>query len=299
MNIAFIAKFSSWSYDEQNYASALERLGHNVYRVDDRYSLKDLMGMFEGPLAVEPDLVIWFKFNVPGGRELREFFKKKNIPTVCWVFDLYWDYGREGRLLTSEAFKADYVFTTDGGHDKEFKQIGINHQCVRQGIDKNGCHLLPFQAKDDVIFVGSENYLNKNRTLQLGFIMNTYKDKFRWYGKFNTNEVRNEALNDLFAKTKIVIGDSVYSPYYWSNRVVETLGRGGFLIHQEVEGLKEEYPDLVTYPRGDYTELKRLIDYYMTHEDERRAIIVKNHEHVKKHYLMEHKCQELLNKLAL
>jgi spore maturation protein CgeB len=91
------------------------------------------------------------------------------------------------------------------------------------------------------------------------------------------------------------VGDSVYSPYYWSNRVVETLGRGGFLIHQDVPGLKEEFPFLVTYTKGDIVELKDLVEYYLVHEEERQDILKKNFEWVRERYTMKHKCQEILN----
>ena len=116
---------------------------------------------------------------------------------------------------------------------------------------------------------------------------------FKWFGRKNTDELRGENLNEIYAKTKIVVGDSVYSPYYWSNRVVETLGRGGFLIHRDVPGIKEEYPDLVTYD-GTMEDLLKKIDYYLSHEEERQEIIRKNFEHVRDHYTMDKKCEELI-----
>ncbi len=120
---------------------------------------------------------------------------------------------------------------------------------------------------------------------------------FKWFGRYSTNEIRGLPLNELYSQTKIVVGDSVYSPHYWSNRVVETLGRGGFLIHREVEGLKEVYPDLVTYD-GTYDDLMKKIDYYLAHEDERREIIKKNFERVRDYYTMDKQCQKLLNYIS-
>jgi spore maturation protein CgeB len=113
-----------------------------------------------------------------------------------------------------------------------------------------------------------------------------------WIGKNDANEMRGTALNYLYAKTKVVVGDSVISPNYWSNRVVETLGRGGFLIHKEVEGIKEEYPYLVTYT--DYGDLKAKITYYLAHDDERMEIIKKNYEWVLNNYTCDKKCAELI-----
>lgn len=94
-----------------------------------------------------------------------------------------------------------------------------------------------------------------------------------------------------------MIGDSVYSPNYWSNRVVETLGRGGFLIHREVEGLSKEYPDLVTYEKDNYEDLKNKIKFYLLNYDKRYEIIQKNFDWVKNNYTIEHKIKELCQNL--
>jgi len=285
MKIAIIGKFIKL-HDEEYIARSFESLGHEVARINQHLSKYEI---FESLDYHKPDLVIWTKLSVGEPKDIREFCKK--FKTVCWVFDLYFGYQRESRLNTP-AFTADYVFTTDGGHDEQFKSKGINHKCVRQGIYKDECVLYPFKdIEHEVVFVGSDNPYNTERNNTIKQL--SLKHKISWFGRFNTNEIRGLDLNELYSKSRIVIGDSVYSPYYWSNRVVETLGRGGFLIHKEVEGLKEEYPYLVTYK--DLDDLKSKIEYYKNNEDERREIIIKNYEWVRDNYTMDKKCQELLN----
>lgn len=288
MKIAFIAKFSTRSKDEENYAKTFEELGHEVFRIDERHVVDQMVGYIE---TIQPDFILWFKLSVAQPKELRERLRK--YKTVCWVFDLYWGYSREYRLTTHPAFTADIVVSTDGG-EHPWSSIGINHHCIRQGIYKDDCFLAEGNPEDTIILVGSENAGNRDRTLAISSLQLHYGERFKWYGRHDTNEVRGNDLNSLYATNKIIVGDSVFSPYYWSNRVVETLGRGGFLIHQEVSGLKEEYPYLVTYPRGNFDELKRLIDYYSTHEKERKEIVEKNFKWVKDHYLMEEQCKKLL-----
>jgi hypothetical protein len=291
MKISFIGKFKNF-HDEEYIAQSFELLGHEVQRVHESYLTSDI---YEAIDRFNPDIVLWTKLMVAEPGKVREHMKK--YKTVCWVFDLYWGYEREFRLTTHPAFTADYVFTTDGGHEEDFKRVKINHKCVRQGIFHTECTLVPGTPKDMVIFVGSDNAMNSPRQKQLAFIEDTYGDKFKWYGRLDTNEVRGMQLNQLYADNKIVVGDSVYSPNYWSNRVVETLGRGGFLIHREVPGLKEEYPYLVTY-NGELGDLKEKIDYYLAHEDERVNIVNKNIEWVKERYTMDKKCKELLNYIS-
>lgn len=286
--IAFIGKFRRL-HDEEYIARSFEQIGCDVFRVEESLLSHQMIGLIE---EYNPDLVLWTKLKVPEPKRIVEAFKE--YKTVSWVFDLYWNYDRQNQLINHPAFKAKYVFTTDGGNDNRFKQIGLNHRCVRQGILKEECLLVKGTPEDVIVFVGSDNILNGERQKKLSFLEQEYGAKFKWYGKFNTNELRGLDLNNLYANSKIIIGDSVYSPYYWSNRVVETLGRGGFLIHRDVEGIKEEYPYLVTYD-GTNEDLKAKIDYYLTHEEERQEIIKKNFEWVRDNYTMDKKCQDLLN----
>lgn len=282
--IAFIGKFNRL-WDEEYIARSFEMLGCTVIRLqEDRMTPHEIIESLE---FTKPDIVMWTKLMVPQPEKVRDYCMK--YITVCWVFDLYFNYVREYRLTSHPAFTADYVFTTDGGNDERFKKLGINHKCVRQGIYSEECHLVPHrEIEHEIIFVGSLNphYPERNELIkELGAEV---------FG--NKEEVRGMALNELYASTRIVIGDSYPSKRYWSNRIVETLGRGGFLIHKEVEGLKEEYPYLVTYT--DKEDLKRKIEYYKEYEAERRLIIKQNHRWVANHYTMDRKCREILNYIS-
>lgn len=292
MKISIIGKFKRL-YDEEYIARSFEMLGHTVQRIEERLITHQIVGLID---EFNPDVVLWTKLMVVEPHKVREALRK--YKTVCWVFDLYFDYEREFRIKTHPAFTADYVFTTDGGHQERFKSVGINHQCVRQGIFKEDCYIADGTPEDTIVFVGSDNVYNQQRNKQISVIQQRFGDKFKWYGRFDTNEVRNGDLNILYSKSKIVIGDSVYSPHYWSNRVVETLGRGGFLIHQEVEGLKECYPHLVTYKRGDFDDLCAKINYYLAHEEERLDIVRKNFEWVKENYTCDKQCQKILDYIS-
>lgn len=283
MKILFIGKFKHL-HDEEYIARSFESLGHDVIRLEQS---SDSMSVHRKIITSKPDVVLFTKYIAD--KYVKDAFEKGKewgMKTVCWLFDLYWGYTREFRLKNDNYFKADYVFTTDGG-DHDWKSMGINHHVVRQGIYSSECVLLPFdEIKHDIVFVGTENPLYTERTKMVREL------NADWYGRKNSDQLRGMALNELYASTRVVIGDSYYSPHYWSNRVVETLGRGGFLIHRDVPGIKEEYPDLVTYD-GTIEDLRAKIEYYKEHEDERREIISKNFNHVKNNYTMDKKCNEL------
>ena len=294
MKIAFIGKFQKL-HDEEYIARSFEMLGHEVLRLSESFNLEHIT---EQIINYRPKFVLYTKLN--NGGNIKQFMEKMrayNIKTVCWVFDLYWGYPREFRLKSPQ-FKADYMFSTDGGNQEKFESIGINHFCVRQGIYKDECFISEGEPTIDVAFVGSENPLYEERTKKVQEVFSWFPNA-KWFGRRNTDEVRGTKLNDLYATVKIVIGDSVYSPNYWSNRVVETLGRGGFLIHQEVPGLKEEYPYLVTYKKGDTEDLRKKIEFYLKNNKKREELRKKNFEWVRDNYTMDKKCAELLKLMNL
>lgn len=287
MKIVILGKFQKL-HDEEYIARSFESIGHDVLRIPEYMSIEDTYNRI---VEFRPKFVLYFKLNNLGNiKEFLKNLKAFNIKTVCWVFDLYIGYAREFRL-NAPAFKADYFFSTDGGHENEFKEKELNHRLLRQGVYKEECYMEHWNRKG-IVFVGSDNPLYQYRNEMLSSLK---EFGVKWHGRFNTDEVRGRELNQLYGESEIVIGDSVYSPYYWSNRVVETLGRGGFLIHPEIEGIKDEYPYLVTYKHGDFEDLKSKIRYYLTHPEEREEIRQKNFDFVKNNYTMDKKCRLLID----
>ena len=296
MKIGLIGKFQRL-HDEEYIARSFEMLGHKVVRIQSDESFM-LDSIFNQIMDERPDIVIYGKLNLQG--DTKKFIKQLkfyDIKAVCWIFDLYIGYPREFRLNAPQFKDADILVSTDGGHNKEFLEKGINHKCVRQGIYKPECFVVDKPKIRDVAFVGSPNALYDYRQNMLDFVKANYSS-FKWFGQKDTNEIRGTRLNDLYGETKVIVGDSVYSPYYWSNRVVETLGRGGFLIHPNVEGIKQEYPHLVTYEYKNFDDLKTKIDYYLAHDDEREELRKKNFEWVRDNYTMDKKCAQLISLLS-
>lgn len=289
MNIAFVGKFQNL-HDEEYIARSFEMLGHQVTRISQALSPPNIEEMIA---SKDHDIVLFTKWNYHN--YLERILSEHT--TVCWVFDLFFDYVREKYVPNLNYFRADYVFSTDGGHEEKWKKYGINHKCIRQGIYREECYLSTVDNYEyEVVFVGSQNIHFTKRNKLMEKLEDRYN--FHWFGRNNTEEIRGKDLNDLYAETKVVVGDSVYSPHYWSNRVVETLGRGGFLIHQDVPGLKEEYPYLVTYERGNQQDLFDKIDYYLENDAERKEIVLKNFKWVRDNYTMEKKCAKLLNETS-
>lgn len=264
MKIFYIGKFLKPWATESYVAHALQERGAEVFKREytETMTLSNLISQVE---KHQPDFVLFSKVTSPVFKDFIDWCKASGILTVTWLWDLYWGY----RPAAPVQFTADMLFTTDGGHEDRWETIGANHKVLRQGIHEPEHVIYPFNPSHNLAFVGLPDYYARRRELTR-WLKRTYSSSIQWH-----NTTRGLALNRLLSETKIIVGDSYPSPKYWSNRVYEILGRGGFLLFPETEGLEEEFTDgvhYVSYKRGDYEHLRNRISYYLSHDDEREQI---------------------------
>jgi spore maturation protein CgeB len=70
---------------------------------------------------------------------------------------------------------------------------------------------------------------------------------------------------------------------YWSDRVPEVTGRGGFLLHPWVEGLAGQH-QILTWPMGKWDKLADLIDRYLADDHARETVAAATHsETIRRH----------------
>ena len=284
--IAFIGSFGN-KWDEEGIARSFEKIGIKILRFEENFFNPDA---FEKSVAREkPDIILFAKLKVMVGKE-RIF--TTGIPTVSWSFDLFRGLPRQTWIKTHAMFKADLVLTPDGGNDVWWRGNGINHKVLRQGLYDEYYYKADREKKYDVVFVGSR-LSNLIYRQELSIFLGKHYN-FNWVGAENTLECRGHQLNELYAESKIVIGDSVPSPNYWSNRIYEVLGRGGFLISPKVEGLEKEYEYYKHFvPYTNFENLKEKIDYFLVHPEEREKIAQAGFEQTK-NYLLTERCKEFL-----
>lgn len=208
------------------------------------------------------------KFSVD---ELFALLRQRGVRTASFHLDRYVGLnvldGREDRVGT-HPFWRNTVFSADGGNQKFFAERGVDHYWLPPGVVKRDCYNGEWR-KDlaiDVGFVGAEGYHPEYpfRGELLSFLRSVYGERFRTFQGY-----RGQALNDLYASISVVVGDSCFggADYYWSDRVPETLGRGGFLLHPASRGLS--IPGLSTFTPGNLYELQDRIDWWLAHEQER------------------------------
>lgn len=239
-----------------------------------------------------------------GETVIRGFFNKvmehAGVPIVPWLTNIFHSVmRREIELKVNPIFKSQIVFSTDGGHDERWKEMGINHRLLRQGIYEPEAYIgkKSYPTKAEIAFVGGVyEEIWPYRKQLIDELTKTYKDRFLHVGQ--RGEVRHDQLNNLCATVKIVVGDSVYSPNYWSNRVYEIIGRGGFLIMPMIDGLEKEftpYKHFVPYTFGDFEGLKEKINYFLRADEERERIRLAGFEYCKANYTYTHRVKDMLS----
>lgn len=195
--------------------------------------------------------------------------------TAAFHLDLLWGIGREHLVRSDPMFRADFVFTADGGHQAEFAEAGVNHIWLQPGVFHEDCHPGEFNPRwdCDVAFVGSvEGYHPEHghrRSLD-AFLRQRYGRRYLRVGNGRPT-VRGDDLNDLYRSAKVVVGDSLaldqVDALYWSDRIPETVGRGGLLFHPHMNAAEKDYyaswsqrSSVQWWPWGDFAALARQIE---------------------------------------
>ena len=238
------------------------------------------------------------------------------IPTVSWHLDKYTGIQRNGGLGTDTFWKTQYVFSPEGSDEAKaiFKSHGINHFYLPAGVYEPECYLAEPELKymHDIIFVGGgKQYAHSEwpyRAKLVTWLEDTYGSRFKHYG-WPDESVRGEELNKLYASAKIVIGDSLCKDfkdeYYFSDRVFETTGRGGFIIHPMIRGLEDHFNimtalepiELVVYPFNNFNKLQTVINYYLNNPYEREKVRLAGHERTKRTNTYTQRMQQMLKVL--
>ena len=305
------------SFNTENHiALTLEKLGHTVKFIqEDSIPMIDLIGSVTGS-----DLFLWTR-TWPGmmHEQYLRAIEDMGIPTASFHLDKYTGLERDGGLANGDPFwKTQYVFSPEGSDEAKriFKSHGINQFYLPAGVFEDECYIAEPEIKymHDIVFVGGgKQYAHKEwpyRAKLIQWLEDTYGPRFKHYG-WPDETIRGEELNKLYASCKIVIGDSLCKDfkdeYYWSDRVFETTGRGGFIIHPYIVGIEDNFKigsgkaqddtELLTYAFGDFDQLKWLIDHYLQHDIERLEIRNNGHNRTKRDNTYTNRMAEMLNVL--
>lgn len=293
------------SFNTENHiALTLEKLGHEINFIqEDEIEFGTLPSRVEGS-----NLFLWTR--TWKDKVLLEDLKKieaMGIPTVSYHLDKYAGIKRDGGLGVDTFWKTMYVFSPEGSVESNriFEEHGINQIYMPPAVFEDECYIASENEFDyDIVFVGGGvEYMHPEWSYRgelVQWLERTYGSRFKKVGG-RDGTVRGEDLNHLYARSKIVIGDTLCKDFtdsfYYSDRVFETTGRGGFMIHPYIPGITDHFRDrteIVLYSYGNFTQLKNLIDYYLEHEEEREEIRRKGHLRTKEQNTYTHRMQLMM-----
>jgi len=300
MKIAYIGNFRPFWSTENHVALSLEELGYEVVRLQENQTSAE--AVLETIQDAGTDLLLWTRtWGIEG--DGFGMLERVPCPSVAFHLDLYAGLERAKSIDAEPWWRCDYVFTADGGSDPFWREHGVNHHWSPPGVYGKECYLAdPDPALvQDVIFVGSYHYHREwpYRPLLIDNLRAHYGDRFTLYD--HSSGMRGHKLNVLYASARVVVGDSCClgfdHTHYWSDRIPETPGRGGFLIHPHIEGLDwffRDDRDMVFYEYNDWDGLFWKIDYYLGHPIEREQIRLAGHEKIKGYHTYVHRLRDVL-----
>lgn len=309
MRVAYIGNFVPEHSTENHVKTAWESHGHEVLRVqegepDQWEKLISNMSKFH--------LVLWTRtadLAEKAGHKTQwrmlAAAEQAGVPTVGFHLDRWWGLSREATVWEEPFFRCQYMITADGGHQAQFKSVGVNHFWLPPAVSLPQTELgVPTEEyRSQIAFVGSwrpgyhAEWTHRPELIQ--WLRDNYPQTRFWPGA-NQPGIRGEALRNLYASTDIVIGDSclVGAPCcYWSDRIPETVGRGGFLIHPHVDGIEEHYTvgdHLWTWPAGDWDALRQEIESAIASPDAVAEVREAGRAHVREHHTYERRVTQIL-----
>lgn len=293
MKIVFVGNFGVDFSSETHHVKTLQSLGHEVLCLQEGKANGE--EILENSLSCDLLVVVHTHGWVTPGLPLVEVIKqlKGKVPTLTYHLDLWLGLERQKDLETDGFYKMiDHFFCTDKLMADWFNQnTQVKGHFLPAGVFHEEVYMMDLPKVNDIIFVGSKGYHpeHKWRPKLIDWLSQTYKDRFKHFGNDGLGVVRGHELNRLYLSSKVVVGDTLCInfdyPYYLSDRVFETTGRGGFLMMPYIKGIEDLFEigkEIVTFKFGDFGDLKKKIDYYLVNDEEREKIRLAGFERTRK-----------------
>lgn len=277
--------------------------------------------------GARPDFILWTRTN--WGRDDRSAQLRfllaaahAHVPVIGYHLDIWWGLAREQEVSTEPFFCVDLLITADGGHDDRWEAANVNHVWFPPAVSApeavTGFPIDHYRSK--LAFVGNHSggyhQEHQHRHELVSWLRTNFRNECRFWPEMGQPAVRGQDLQDLYASVDVVLGDSCFAgtglPLYWSDRIPETLGRGGLLVHPGVPGLEKHFNEieydepvtydnghLITWDAGDWEMLGEVIQWTLALDPaERSAIKSRAREHVLANHTYEIRMGQLIELLA-
>jgi len=250
------------------------KMDYNIIPIYNFYIIKILFYFFTKKI----DGIIVNSINVLWKNKL---ITKLNdfIPIYWWYFDTT-QINRKNFLKVSKlAPKVKKFFNKEKAYFNNYRKMGINPIWLDQGTNPECNFINTSKIKFDLGFIGSMNWVHKERTDLLKELNEKYKlaiytpheVRFKKNGfKYVFPAIPHSDFGKIVSEIKIMLNLNITKsqPYYWSNRIHLLLGSGAFCISEYIEGIEKSYEnkrDCLFF--NTKKELYELIDYWIQNKN--------------------------------
>ncbi len=313
MKVTYRGNFGVSFSTESHISATLEAMGHDVIR-----SQENKVDWSEQVLACKgADLFLWtstygYAQKHKHGELDAITYINGMLPTAAIHLDLFFGLARARQVEECGWFKLHHVFTADGDHEQEFRDAGVNHHFLMPGVFKPECELGTYRDEyaSDIAFVGAQGGYHteyKGRAQIVRWLKETYGDRCAFWPEPGKHAIRGQDLNDLYASVKVVVGDSCFADTavnYTSDRVFETVGRGGFLLYPRIACVAKELQEdvhLAYFEPGLWSDLQGAIECWLTPEraEYRNAIRKAGSAYVRENCSYRNRLAQMLDVMGL
>jgi len=258
-------------------SNALERIGCDIKRLD----INGFPGNVTSQKIKKTDIVFYSSKIIRVDTKTFSTFSEYVIkPSILYTNDWIFLNKTREQFYREKIKYVDYIISTDTvDYTKNFgikKYWYIPMAC----LPSFGFNPSP---QKDLIFTGYIGY-SQDRKIFIKEIKKSFDLDI--YGVGNKQPIYNKELEKTLQNYKIALGHNcVNSPGYWSSRLYITIGFGGFFITPYTKLLEREFKNkehLVWYK--NLKEGKKLIKYYLEHNEEREKIRRQGYEYCQKNH---------------
>lgn len=294
---------------EQHFTASVEALGHRMIRWQE--DTTDWPTILADVKAEGVQVVFWTRTwpaETATVLPVLDDLRAMGVPTVAYHLDLWWGLNREHQVHDQPFFRCGLVVSPDDS--PKWATHGINHLWLPPGVYDAECGPVPPDRRrfpHDVVFVGSHPYPHPEwepyRTQLIRRMQSEFGRRFAVWPK-RGQPIRGRALQTLYASARVVVGDSCLAGethQYVSDRVPETLGRGGLLVHPFAPWMTDWWEpdmDLLTYHQGDFGAAVEAVDWALDHPTEAREIAEHGRETVLARDTYRHRMATVLGHVA-
>lgn len=301
MRVLYVANHKCGGNDDEGAIShAFEALGHQVIKVDES------VGVYAVRMIGKVDLLLFHKWE---DTSVLERFKGQ-CPRVFWYFDLV-DHpdptlaarcNQRKQWMKTILPHVELGFCTDGDWVDKHSTHSHKLRWLTQGADERIAYRLPNPVKfykQDILFTG----ISKGGGTERERFVQDLKDRYGSRFVHITKGLHREKLREEISNSRIVIcPDSPITDRYWSNRVYNAAGFGGFILHPYCFYLIQHYSsnrEVAYYHQtNNRTDLYQAIDFYISKQSRCDEIAQAGYDRTLENHLYRHRVESMLKQIC-